>query len=176
LKAREADLALDFHPHGSFEQESLDYLDLLFGLAIRLCRDRVLAQDLVQETYLKALKARPGFAPGSSLKAWLAAILRNTWRDHCRHSRFVDPFARPEDLNLAADLAARDRSQPDWGDEMEAGLAALPEKQRLVLILACVEEWSYEEIAQALGCPKSSVGVWLKRAKAMLRKKMKEKP
>src|SRR5262245_3494593 len=68
----------------AFASEALSLLDALYGMALRLTRDGDRAQDLVQDTYLKAFRARQRFMPGTNLKAWLFTILQNTWRNRRR--------------------------------------------------------------------------------------------
>ncbi len=133
-----------------------------------MCGDRDLAEDLVQETYLKALRSREGFRPGADLKVWMTTILRNSLRDHWRRGRFVDPSVRSDEMMLRA----RGRRDPgvDRTDELESALRRLPERQRTVLLLAYVEGWSHEDIRSVMGCPRGSVGVWIARAKKQLRK------
>jgi RNA polymerase sigma-70 factor (ECF subfamily) len=156
-----------------FEEQALAQMDLLYGLACRLCHDPVLAQDLVQEAYLKAFRARASFLAGASMRAWMVAILRNACYDHWRRSRWIDPrvradeMARPDPRSVYGPPALADPA-------LERALASLPEKQRLVLVLFYAEEWSYEEISQALSVPKGTLGVWLKRAKERLRSALQE--
>src|SRR5581483_6655303 len=159
----------DKAPQGlSFEQEAVTHLDVLYRVAQRLCRNETQAQDLVQDTYVKALRFRSSFQPGTSLRAWLFSILKNTFINAWKRDKFTDHSVAIEDLHLKS-------SEPEIGelgysDRVAAALAGLPERQRLVLLLSDVEEWSYGEIGQALGCPKNTVGTLLRRARLAMRK------
>ena len=88
-------------PPEEFEKQALAQMDLLYGLACRLCRDPVLAQDLVQEAYFKAFRARASFLAGTSMRAWMVAILRNACRDQWRRSRWIDPSLRADEMARA---------------------------------------------------------------------------
>jgi RNA polymerase sigma-70 factor (ECF subfamily) len=135
-------------------------------MARRLCRDDTRAQDLVQDTYVKALRFRSSFRPGSSMRAWLFSILRNTFLNEIKRDRRMDRYTRVED---APQPAAPETSRDGLSDELVAALSALPEKQRMAVLLADVEEWSYEEIGRSLHCPKNTVGTLLLRARRTLR-------
>jgi len=156
-----------------FEEQALAQMDLLYGLACHLCHDPVMAQDLVQEAYLKAFRARSSFLAGTSMRAWMVAILRNACCDQWRRSRWIDPRVRADEM-VRLDPRPAYNPQALMDPALQHALASLPEKQRLVLVLFYVEEWSYEEISQALGVPKGTLGVWLKRAKERLRSALQE--
>jgi RNA polymerase sigma-70 factor (ECF subfamily) len=162
-----------------FTSEALALLDSLFGTALRLTRDSDRAQDLVQDTYLKALRARDRFAAGTNLKAWLFTILHNTWRNRQRDqarsrvefdSEAVDEASEsfggpaatapesPEALLLRANLDA----------ELQAALDALPEAFRVAVWLRDVEELSYQEIAETLAIPLGTVMSRISRGRKQL--------
>ena len=107
------------------------------------------------------------------MRAWLVAILRNACRDHWRRRRWINPWVRADEMALP-DPRAGDGAPAQPDPALERALAKLPEQQRLVLLLFYVEEWSYEEISQALGVPKGTLGVWLKPAKQRLRQSLEE--
>lgn len=162
----------------AFAAEALTWLDALYGTALRLARDADQAQDLVQDTYLKAFRARARFSPGTNLKAWLFTILHNTWRNRRRDrararvefdSEVVEHAAEdgaaltparesPEALLLRANLNA----------ELRAALAALPEAFREVVWLRDVEDLSYQEIAEAVAIPVGTVMSRLSRGRKQL--------
>ena len=73
------------HAESEFSRAALDHIDALFGYAMALTRDRSLAEDLVQETYLRAVRAFGRLVPDSNLKSWLFAIMRNAWLNQVRH-------------------------------------------------------------------------------------------
>lgn len=162
-----------------FSAAALDLLDPLYGAALRLTRNADRAQDLVQDTYLKAIRARHRFTPGSNLKAWLYTILHNAWRNQQRDrarsrvdfdSEAVEEAAEgsslgppgmadsPETLLLRATLDA----------DLQAALDALPEAFREVVWLRDVDELSYQEIATVVGAPIGTVMSRLSRGRKQL--------
>jgi RNA polymerase sigma-70 factor (ECF subfamily) len=162
-----------------FTSEALGLLDSLYGTAMRLARDADRAQDLVQDTYLKAFRARDRFAAGTNLKAWLFTILHNTWRNRRRDqarsrvefdSEAVEQAderaiagggpepASPEALLLRASIDA----------ELQQALKALPEKFRAAVWLRDVEDLSYQEIAAALDIPIGTVMSRISRGRKQL--------
>src|SRR6188474_1917559 len=96
----------------SFRQASIEYLDALYGYAITLTRNQTEAEDLVQETYLRAVRAFGQLVPNSNLKAWLFVIMRNAWLNQIRHERsgprFIELDNEQEDLAHWPDHLARD--------------------------------------------------------------------
>ena len=166
-----------------FSVAALDFLDALYGAALRLTRNADRAQDLVQDTYLKAIRARGRFAEGSNLKAWLYTILHNTWRNRRRDqarsrvdfdSEAVEeaaegaslaptgPIDSPETLLLRATLDA----------DLQAALDALPEAFREVVWLRDVDELSYQEIATVIDAPIGTVMSRLSRARERLARRI----
>ena len=169
----------DGHDEDEFSATALDFLDSLYGAALRLTRNADRAQDLVQDTYLKAIRARGRFAPGSNLKAWLYTILHNTWRNRRRDqarsrvdfdSEAVEeaaegaglapsgPIDSPETLLLRATLDA----------DLQAALDALPDAFREVVWLRDVDELSYQEIATVIDAPIGTVMSRLSRGRKQL--------
>ena len=162
----------------AFAGEALALLDALYGAAMRLTRDPDQAQDLVQDTYLKAFRARARFLPGTNLKAWLLTILHNTWRNRRRdrararvefdsevvehaaeHGAAASPAGEsPEALLLRANLTA----------ELQAALDALPAAFREVVWLRDVEDLSYQEIAEVVAIPIGTVMSRLSRGRKQL--------
>src|SRR6266540_2124861 len=140
-----------------FTRTALSHIDSLYGTALRLTRRAADAEDLVQDTYLKAFRSAHQFEPGTNLKAWLFTILHNTFRNIRRHdgrnpvdvdSEVVEravsdgPGAQsPEQILTRATLDA----------DLQAALDALPEAFRQAVWLRDVEELSYAEVATVLG-------------------------
>ena len=153
-----------------------EYLDGLFGYAMVLSRHRTEAEDLVQETCLRALRAVERLRSDSSVKSWLFTILRNIWFNELRRRRTT-----PEVVELDSDgRAAND--PPDMSkdphavyvDELEreqvrAAIEQLPLEFREIIILREYEELSYQEIAAVLDCPPGTVMSRLARARSKLR-------
>lgn len=162
-----------------FTAEALDHLDALYGTAVRLARTPDAAQELVQDTYLKAFRARDRFASGTNLKAWLYTILHNTWRNR-RRDRARSPVEADSDaVDLAADQAGDMVSAaPDSPEarlvnealspELRAALDGLPESFREAVWLRDVEELTYQEIATALDVPIGTVMSRLSRGRRQL--------
>ncbi|MGE3519689.1 MAG: sigma-70 family RNA polymerase sigma factor [Vicinamibacterales bacterium] len=163
----------------AFEAEALEFVDSLYRTALRLTRVPADAEDLVQDTYLKAFRAADSFRPGTNLRAWLFTILHNTarnrFRDRAREAVRVDselveeaadvprfggaePVADPEALLLRRTLA------PD----LQTAIDELPEAFRVAVWLRDVEEFSYAEIARMLEIPAGTVMSRISRGRRML--------
>src|SRR5437867_11465965 len=80
-----------------FSQAALEHIDALYGYALTLTRDQTEAEDLVQETYLRAVRAFGQLVPNSNLKSWLFVIMRNAWLNQLRHKRSGPSFVRSEE-------------------------------------------------------------------------------
>jgi RNA polymerase sigma-70 factor (ECF subfamily) len=157
----------------AFREAALRCLDGLYGFALSLSRDPSVAEDLVQETYVRALAARRKAAPQESLKAWLFVILHNVWRNQVRRRRPTDD---PEALLEFADT----REGPEQALEhkrlrahLRAAIAHLPDSFRQVVVLRCVEGFSYQEVADIVGCPTGTVMSRLARGRALLRESLR---
>ena len=164
-----------------FSAAALEFLDAIYGAALRLTRRPDQAQDLVQDTYLKAIRARHSFTAGTNLKAWLYTILHNTWRNRRRDgarsrvdfdSEVVEKAAEGADkvsapqVDSPETLLLRETLNPD----LQAALDALPESFREAVWLRDVEELTYQEIAEVLGIPIGTVMSRLSRGRKQLYK------
>lgn len=158
----------------AFETEALSYIDALYGAALRLTRRVEAAQDLVQETYLKAFRASDRFARGTNLKAWLFTILHNTWRNEVRdRSRSlvdVDSEAVDRAPDVAAQHEAPDRllERQAVGQSVREALDQLPPVFREAIWLRDVEEFSYADIARMLEIPIGTVMSRISRGRRLL--------
>jgi RNA polymerase sigma-70 factor (ECF subfamily) len=167
----------------AFAAEVLAHVDALHDFARYLSRERGEAEELVQETFARALAARERFAPGTNLRAWLFRILRNAFIDGLRRQRASGVGARA-DVAASADESPSD-VEPLRGDlelehlrgavaeDIEAALRALPEESRTVVLLD-LEGFTETETAEVLGCAIGTVKSRLSRARAALRAKLKE--
>jgi RNA polymerase sigma-70 factor (ECF subfamily) len=158
----------------AFEAAALSHLDSLYGAALRLTRQPADAEDLVQETYLKAFRASDSFAAGTNLKAWLFTILHNTWRNVVR-DRSRSPIDVDSDAVERAHDEAGDRDSPErlltrraMGEGLRAALDALPPAFREAVWLRDVEEFSYAEIAKMLAIPIGTVMSRISRGRRLL--------
>lgn len=153
--------------------DPLDYLNSLYGLALKLTRNPAAAEDLVQDTYLKVARFSPKFRQGTNLKAWLFTILHNTFRND-RRGASRQPVDVDSDVVESLPLASPDddperrllRSTLD-GDLQDA-LVALPDAYREAVWLRDVEDCSYQEIAAILGVPAGTVMSRISRGRKQL--------
>lgn len=160
-----------------FEQEALPHLDTLYRVALRLTGEPAAAEDLVQETMLRALRAWRSFQPGTNARAWLVTILRNqfinSWRARRRAPTAVAFDAIPE-LPDVGDPDPEGRFFRDLvDDEVLAAVDALPDDFREVLVLSDMEGLPYAEIAVALGVPVGTVKSRLFRARRILQGRLR---
>jgi RNA polymerase sigma-70 factor, ECF subfamily len=159
---------------GTFEEQALSLIDRLYSTALRLTRQKQDAEDLVQETYLRAFRSARQFKPGTNLRAWLFTILHNTFlnqrRDQGRSPVEVnsdevdraenraDGAATPEDVLLRDTLDTH----------LQAALDALPDVFREAVWLRDVEQFTYDEIAKIVGIPVGTVMSRISRGRQLL--------
>lgn len=169
----------DSHARAAFETDALEYVDSLYRTALRLTRVPSDADDLVQDTYLKAFRAADSFTAGTNLRAWLFTILHNTARNRARDrsrdtvtvdSDVVDQAAEVPQFGLSGrvddpeTLLLKNALAP----EIQAAVDELPEAFREAVWLRDVEEFSYAEIAGMLGIPVGTVMSRISRGRRML--------
>ena len=163
----------------SFEAEALASLDTLYRTALRLTRVPADAEDLVQDTYLKAFRAANQFEPGTNLKAWLFTILHNTARNRARDRARDTVTIDSETVDRAADVpppgVAAVIETPEslllrqtLAPELQAAMDALPDAFRQAVWLRDVEEFSYAEIARMLDIPIGTVMSRISRGRHLL--------
>ncbi|NNE74015.1 MAG: sigma-70 family RNA polymerase sigma factor [Acidimicrobiales bacterium] len=172
----------------TFAEQAMPLMDSLYSGALRMTRNPADAEDLVQETYLKAYRAFDSFEDGTNLKAWLYRILTNTYintyRKKQRRPQETD-FEDVEDLYLyrrlgGGELASRSRSAEDvlmdgfTEFEVKEALESLPENFRMPVLMADVENFSYKEIADILDVPIGTVMSRLHRGRKALQKALYE--
>lgn len=154
----------------SRRQELETWRPALYRVAWSWCHDRALAEDLVQETLLKALSRRDQLRDEERLRSWLFAILNNGFRDHLRRQRThedIDELA--DEMPGGAPTPEDDRATSEIVARVRAAVARLPLGQRQVVTLVDLEELSYAEVAQALTIPIGTVMSRLCRARSALR-------
>jgi len=159
----------------AFERDALACVDALYATALRLTANPADAEDLVQDTYLKAFRSAGQFEPGTNLKAWLFTILHNTFLNRRRRSVREPIGIDPAEIEQAAtglsaasptpeELLLRDTLDAD----LKAALDALPDAFRQAVWLRDVEEFSYAEIASMLGIPIGTVMSRISRGRRLL--------
>ena len=164
----------------NFETSELPYRDQLFKTALRLTRNAEDAEDLLQETYLKAYRHYTSFQPGTNLKAWLFKILKNTFINEYRRRKQVPPQVDFADLEetfesvLANKNSSATRTPEDellessLDSEVRRALVGLPHNYKVVVLLADIEGYSYKEIAEILAIPVGTVMSRLYRGRRLL--------
>jgi RNA polymerase sigma-70 factor, ECF subfamily len=172
----------------TFAEQAMPLMDSLYGAALRMTRNQSDAEDLVQETFLKAYRGFGGFQEGTNLKAWLYRILTNTYiniyRSKKRRPEETD-LAEVEDLYLyrrlgGLEAATAGRSAEDellelFSEvEVKDALESLPENFRMAVLLADVEGFAYKEIAEILDIPIGTVMSRLHRGRKALQKQLYE--
>jgi RNA polymerase sigma-70 factor (ECF subfamily) len=163
-----------------FEVEARPYLDTLYSTALRLTRSPVDAEDLVQDTLVRAYRFYDRFEAGTNFKAWLLRIQMNTFVNRYRRTTrerqvFEGPMATPVGEGVMSRATMRGLTDP-VGDaqrqliarEISRAFEQLSEDARAMVLLADVEELSYKEIAEVMGCPIGTVMSRLHRARKQL--------
>lgn len=167
-----------------FDRLVLEHLDMLYAVALKLTRNAVDAQDLTQNTIVKALRFHDKFQKGSYIKAWLLTILRNTFiNDYRRRSRRPNlveltgtepaPETSPDpEVPLATTVRRYEDVIELLDDKVRAAIEELPGDFKTAVIMADIEDKSYKEIAEAMGCPLGTVMSRLYRGRKLLRQKL----
>ena len=155
----------------------MEHLPALYGFAMTLTREQTAAEDLVQETYLRALRSFEKLMPDSNHKGWLFAIMRNIWLNEIRHAKSGPHFVELDPENsVEKGSADNSRTSPHvifmtkiTRTEVRAAIESLPVQYREVVVLRDLEGFSYQEIAAILECPAGTVMSRLGRARERLR-------
>jgi RNA polymerase sigma-70 factor (ECF subfamily) len=163
-----------------FTQAAIEHIDSLYGYAMTLTHDQTEAEDLVQETYLRAVRAFGQLVPNSNLKSWLFVIMRNVWLNQMRHMRsgprFIELDGTEGDFAQWPDQRTDDPHviylRKVEREEIKAAIDSLPGLYREIVVLRDVEGFTYQEIATMLGCPAGTVMSRLGRARDKLRKSL----
>lgn len=163
----------------AFERDAIPHMDALYNFALRMTGDGVEAQDLVQETFLKAFRFFDKFEQGTNCKAWLFRIMKNSWINRY-HKAQKSPETVDYDSVEEFYYSIRSHGSDDGDmsellfnnildDEMTGAIERLPEDFRTVVILCDIEGFTYEEIAEFVDCPVGTVRSRLHRGRRLLR-------
>ncbi len=168
-------------PQGDFAAQAIEHLDTLYRGALRLTRDPDQAQDLVQDTYARALRYQSSFKPGTNLRAWLFAIMRNLFWDRFKGGQGREVsldqesdedfglYERLEDESAHPDLDVLDRIA---ASEVVTAVDELPPAYREVVMLVDVEGFAYKDAAEILDVPIGTVMSRLHRARRQLQRRL----
>jgi RNA polymerase sigma-70 factor, ECF subfamily len=159
-----------------FDRAAMEHIDALYGYAITLTRDSTDAEDLVQETYLRAASAANHPDVDSNLKGWLFVIMRNAWLNQIRHKNNGPRFV---DLETGEPSAVAVHENPHVvyirkleREQVREAIESLPDSYREIILLRDIEGFTYQEIATVLDCPAGTVMSRLGRARGRLRKQL----
>ncbi len=164
----------------SFEEIALPHLDAVYRAAVAICGWQGEAEDLVQDTFIKAFERFELFEKGTNCKAWLLQILRNTWIDRLRHQKTTGLVLPLEEEIVAGTIKdyetvwsnAEDLIENFSDEQIIKALSQLPDDQRLTLFLTDVEQLSQKEVAQITGVAVGTVKSRASRARAELKNKL----
>lgn len=169
-----------------FADQAMEYMPQLYSSALRMTRNASDAEDLVQETYLKAFRGFSGYQDGTNLRAWLFRILTNTFINSYRSKKRRPEESELDDVedfylyrrmggleSVRANRSAEDELM-DWftDGEVKEAIEALPDSFRIAVILSDVEGFSYKEIAEILEIPIGTVMSRLHRGRKALQKRL----
>jgi RNA polymerase sigma-70 factor (ECF subfamily) len=161
---------------GQSDAAGIEHLDALYSYALVLTRNHVEAEDLVQETYVRAIRAMGRLRADSNMKGWLFTILRNIWFNQLRKRKNGPPMVELEaDEGIANTIAEPSRNSHDLyvskveAEQVRQAIQELPVEFREIILLREYEDLSYQEIAGVLDCPVGTVMSRLGRARAKLR-------
>jgi RNA polymerase sigma-70 factor (ECF subfamily) len=170
----------------AFEQEAIPHLDALFATALRLTKSEEDANDLVQETMLKAFRYFDKYQEGTNCKAWLFKIMTNTFINRYRKQQKRKEFLVDDDFRPLQDRVESPAENPFvgdfvmeehiyyrlFGDEVRRALEEIPVDFRMVVLLADLQDFAYKEIAEVMECPIGTVMSRLYRGRRMLQAKL----
>jgi RNA polymerase sigma-70 factor (ECF subfamily) len=172
-----SDPAAPADPGASLAEQALAHVDELYGLARHLCASTSDAEDIVQETYARALGGVARLAPGSNLRAWLFRILRNCFIDQARRKKIVleiaDEGVADHPTHEVWDTAALDQLRYLAAADLERALATLSVELRFIVLLDA-QGFHEAEIAEIARCAPGTVKSRLSRARARLRAVLQE--
>lgn len=172
----------------SFSEEAIPHMDAIYRFALRLSGARDEAEDLVQDTYLRAFRAWEQYTPGTRCKSWLFTICRNVFLRRRERDQRHDAILRetteddPRAISREAPVFAASRDDDPEGeffqsivdDQVLEAIEELPEEYRMVVVLSDLEDLSYGEIAEVMGIPVGTVKSRLFRGRRQLQRRLYE--
>ncbi len=170
----------------SFVEEAIPHMDAVYGFALRLAESRDRAEDLVQDTYLRAFRAWEQYTPGTRCKSWLFTICRNVFLSQRergrRHDEILAETAHEDPRALSREapvFAASEDKDPEGeffrsivDEEILRAIDELPAEYRMAVVLSDLEDLSYKEIAEVLGVPVGTVKSRLFRGRRQLQARL----
>jgi RNA polymerase sigma factor (sigma-70 family) len=158
----------------AFEELLIKYEDLVFGVTMKLVKDRTKAEDFTQETWMKVIKSSARYSPYGSVKSWILQINRNLIMDHFRDQKKWKDTEDIEDVQISDDHldASEMMSTEEDQRNFQKLFATLDERDKVVLTMVLVEELSYAEIAQKINLSVGAIKTIVFRAKKMLKEKL----
>lgn len=157
-----------------FSQAAMEHIDALYGYALALTRNVAEAEDLVQDTFLRAASAAHRPDSSSNVKGWLFVIMRNAWLNELRHKncgpKFVDLEAGGPTVDQAQENPHVVYLRKLEREQVRHAIESLPDAYREIVVLRDIEGFTYQEIATVLDCPAGTVMSRLGRARGKLRK------
>jgi RNA polymerase sigma-70 factor, ECF subfamily len=170
--------------HREFEREALPHMGILYNYALRMTNNSADADDLLQETYLKAYRFWEKYEQGTNIRAWLFRIMKNSYINRYRKETKEPDMVDYDEVRgyyntvRGESAGANDLQESLFGnlldDEVAKAVASLPEDFRTVVILCDIEGMTYEEIAEMVDCPLGTVRSRLHRGRNLLRAKLME--
>jgi len=163
-----------------FEATALQHMNAIYNAALRMSRDKTEAEDLVQDTYLRAYQFFDRFQPGTSVKAWLFKILKNTFINNFKKRAKTPEHVDFDQLKfLDNEPASSDNPEEEilyrsYDDKIMQAIETLPEEFKLVIKLSDVQGLSYKETAEKVECPIGTVMSRLHRGRRILRDNLRE--
>lgn len=172
----------------AFQREAVPHLDALYGTALRMTKSESDAEDLIQETMLKAFRYFDKYEKGTNCKAWLFKIMTNTFINRYRKKQKRKEFLIDDDHRPLQERAEAPEHTPFhesydseeklyfkmFGDEVKAALEEIPVDFRMVVLLADLQDFAYKEIAEIMDCPIGTVMSRLYRGRRMLQAQLGE--
>jgi RNA polymerase sigma-70 factor (ECF subfamily) len=162
-----------------FERIALQYMDSAYSIALGMTRDATEAEDLVQDTYLRAYKFFDKFESGTNFRAWLLTILKNTYINKYRRESKTPQMVDISELQMSSELASESTPENDifsklLDDDVTAAVNSLPKDFHSAVVLSDLEGLAYKEIAEILNVPIGTVMSRLHRGRKFLRSRLNE--